>query len=171
MSWDTYIKQFKNYLKIESSLAGNSVDAYIRDVNKLYEFMQLSGSSIDPTRLKRRNLQEFINYVNELGLSPYSQARIISGLKSFYRFLALEDLIDEDPTALLESPRLGRKLPHVLSLEEINSLLDAIDMSRPDGHRNRAILEILYSSGLRVSELVNLKLNNIFWDIQFFRIL
>jgi integrase/recombinase XerD len=170
MNWEIYIKQFKNYLKIECALSDNSIEAYTRDISKLREFVELSQINLSPLQIKSNHLQQFITYVSELGLSPHSQARMISGLKSFFKFLMIEEVIRDDPSTLIEGPKLGRKLPDTLSFSEIEFLLQAVDLSKPAGHRDRAILEILYSSGLRVSELTGLKLNNIFWDIQFFRI-
>lgn len=170
VSWDTYINQFKNFLKLERSLAENSVAAYIRDVTKLKEFFEIKKTNMTPLQVEQRHLTDFLEFVHDLGLSPYSQARLLSGIKSFYQFLLYEDLIELDPSALLETPKLGRKLPDTLNVTEIDRLLEAIDHSKPDGMRNRAILETLYSSGLRVSELTDLKISNIYEDIGFLRI-
>jgi integrase/recombinase XerD len=170
VSWDSYINQFKNFLKLERSLAENSIAAYLRDVTKLKEFFQIKKMNITPPQVQQQHLTDFLEFINELGLSPYSQARLLSGIKSFYQFLLYEDLIDLDPSALLETPKLGRKLPDTLDITEIDLLLEAIDHSRPDGMRNRAMLETLYSSGLRVSELIELKISNIYEDIGFLRI-
>lgn len=170
MSWAFQITQFKNYLKLERSLSDNSVQAYIRDIEKLNQFFQLKNLEIDPVDVTSLNLQDFIQYVNELGLAPHSQARILSGIKAFYKYLVFEDLIENDPTQLIEGPKLGRKLPDTLDFNEIVSLLEAIDHSTPEGQRNRAMLEVLYSSGLRVSELINLRLTNILEDIGFLRV-
>lgn len=171
MNWESYIKQFSNYLKLERSLAGNSVEAYVRDVEKLNQFMEMNHPSLSPVKVKAKQLQEFIEYVNELGMSAYSQARILSGIKSFYKFLMIEDLIENDPTTLIEGPKLGRKLPDTLDYPEIIQLFEAIDMSTPEGARNRAMLEVLYSSGLRVSELVELRIANVYFDIGFLRVI
>lgn len=170
MSWTFQITQFKNYLKLERSLSDNSVQAYIRDIEKLSQFFELKNLEIDPVDVTSHNLQDFIQYVNELGLAPHSQARILSGVKAFYKYLAFEDLIENDPTQLIEGPKLGRKLPDTLDFNEIVSLLEAIDHSTPEGQRNRAMLEVLYSSGLRVSELIDLRLTNIMEDIGFLRV-
>ncbi len=124
-----------------------------------------------PMKVTSRQLQGFIEYVNELGMSAYSQARILSGIKAFYKFLMVEDLVENDPTALLEGPKLGRKLPDTLDYPEIVKLLEAIDLSTPEGARNRAMLEVLYSSGLRVSELVELRMGNVYFDIGFLRVI
>ncbi|MTI40078.1 site-specific tyrosine recombinase XerD [Fulvivirga lutimaris] len=170
MSWTFQITQFKNYLKLERSLSDNSVQAYIRDIEKLSQFFELKNLEIEPVDVTSHNLQDFIQYVNELGLAPHSQARILSGVKAFYKYLAFEDLIENDPTQLIEGPKLGRKLPDTLDFNEIVSLLEAIDHSSPEGQRNRAMLEVLYSSGLRVSELIDLRLTNIMEDIGFLRV-
>lgn len=171
MNWDTYIKQFSNYLKLERSLAGNSIEAYVRDVEKLNQFMEMNHPALSPLKVKAKQLQEFIEYINELGMSAYSQARILSGLKAFFKFMMIEELIENDPTALIEGPKLGRKLPDTLDYQEILKLLEAIDMSKPEGARNRAMLEVLYSSGLRVSELVELRMGNVYFDIGFLRVI
>ncbi|MET7256617.1 site-specific tyrosine recombinase XerD [Dyadobacter fermentans] len=169
--WQSYIKHFKNYLRLERSLSGNSVEAYVRDVEKLEEFLELSKIDLAPARLQEEHLSAFLKYVAELGLAAHSQARMLSGIKAFFKYLMLENEITEDPTELLESPRLPRKLPDVLSYEEIETMLSAIDHSTPEGTRNRAIMEVLYSSGLRVSELTDLQLTNCHFDIGFLRII
>jgi integrase/recombinase XerD len=171
LNWENYIKQFGQYLKVERSLSQNSVDAYVRDVEKLKQFMELAGSTSSPLKTSSKELQKFIHYLNELGMSAHSQARIISGVKAFFKYLTYEDLIDNNPAALLEGPKLGRKLPDTLEYGEIVRLFDAIDLSSPEGARNRAMLETLYSSGLRVSELVELRLANIYFDIGFLRVI
>ncbi len=170
MNWDTYIKQFGQYLKLERSLSQNSIDAYVHDVEKLKQFVDLSGSKSSPIKISSKELQKFIHYINELGMSAYSQARILSGLKAFFKYLTFEELIENNPAALLEGPKLGRKLPDTLEYTEIVKLLEAIDLSTNEGARNRAMLETLYSSGLRVSELVELRLANIYFDIGFLRV-
>ena len=170
MSWDRYILQFKNYLKLERSLSQNSIENYLRDVVKLKQFTEISNRNPGPLEVSGIDLQDFLEYINTVGLSSHSQARIISGLKAFFKYLLYEDFIHKDPTALIEGPKLGRKLPDVLEVTEINNLLEAIDHSTPEGARNRAILEVLYSSGLRVSELVDLKLSNVYFDIGFMRV-
>ncbi|WAC12235.1 site-specific tyrosine recombinase XerD [Dyadobacter pollutisoli] len=169
--WQSYIKHFKNYLRLERSLSGNSVDAYVRDVEKLEEFLELSEITLPPAKITEEHLAAFLKYLSDLGLAAHSQARMLSGIKAFFKYLLLENEITEDPTELLESPRLPRKLPDVLSYEEIESMLAAIDHSTPEGTRNRAIMEVLYSSGLRVSELTGLQLTHCYFDIGFIRIL
>lgn len=169
--WEIYIQEYENYLKLERSLSGNSVEAYVHDVVKLKQFLEISNLSISPLQVTLGHLHDFIEYINDLGMSAHSQARMISGLKSFYKFLVYENELDADPTALLETPKLGRKLPDTLEVHEIDSILAAIDHSKPEGMRNRAMLETLYSSGLRVSELINLKTSNIHFEIGFLRVL
>src|SRR5690348_14200814 len=171
MNVDPTIRQFTNYLKLERSLSANSIEAYVRDVEKLKQFLELRHAGAGFLKVDFKFLQSFLEYINELGLSAQSQARILSGIKAFYNFLLAEDLITENPTTLLEGPKLGRKLPDTLDYPEIEKLLNAIDLSTPEGGRNRAMLEVLYSSGLRVSELVELKLNNIYFDVGFLRVI
>ncbi len=169
--WELHIKHFRSYLRIERSLSANSIDAYVRDVELLRRFMSLHHKGTSPLKVNARMIQEFLGYLNELDMSVFSQARILSGVKAFYRYLVNEELIENDPTQLIEGPRLGRKLPDTLSFHEIEQLLNAIDLSTPEGARNRAMLELLYCSGLRVSELVELRLNHIYFDIKFLRII
>ena len=169
--WQSYIKHFKNYLQLERSFSDNSVQAYIRDTEKLAEYLELAAINLSPVDIKEEHLLAFLKYLSELGLSAHTQARMLSGIKAFYKYLILENEITEDPTELIEAPRLPRKLPDVLSYEEIEQILQAIDHSTPEGTRNRAIIEVLYSSGLRVSELVGLQLTFCYFDIGFIRIL
>ncbi len=171
LSWNTYTKQFKNYLKLERSLAANSIEAYIADISKLRQFFDLNQRETTPPQIVQQDLISFLEFINELGMSAYTQARMVSGLKAFFRFLVYEEVITKDPSELLEAPKLGRKLPDTLDLPEIEQLFEAIDMSTPEGTRNRAMLETLYSSGLRVSELINLKISNIHEDIGFLRVI
>lgn len=170
MNWSILIKQFISYLKLERSLSDNSIQAYQRDVAKLRQFLEISNIEVSPTGVNSDHLSEFMQYLGKLGLSPHSQARMLSGIKTFYNYLVYEEIIDEDPSSSIEMPKLDRKLPDTLNLSEIENILGAIDMSTPEGTRNRAIIEVLYSSGLRVSELVNLRMNNIYFDIGFMRI-
>jgi len=169
--WQSYIKHFKNYLRLERSFSDNSVQAYIRDTEKLAEYLELAAINLSPADIKEEHLLAFLKYLSELGLSAHTQARMLSGIKAFYKYLILENEISGDPTELIEAPRLPRKLPDVLSYEEIERILLAIDHSTPEGTRNRAIIEVLYSSGLRVSELVGLQLTFCYFDIGFIRIL
>jgi len=169
-SWDRDIKDFGNYLKLERSLSQNSIEAYVRDVTKLAEFVELRISGTLPESITYRQLQGFLKFLNEMGMSAHSQARILSGVKGFFKYLLFEERIEKDPTTLLEGPRLGRRLPDTLDYTEIVRLLEAVDLSTPEGARNRAMLEVLYSSGLRVSELVELKIPNIYFDLGFLRV-
>jgi len=171
MSWDFQIKQFQNYLKLERALSENSVDAYIRDAVKLKQFVENYNVPVNPTSVTLIHLTDFIEMLVELGMSAYSQARIISGIKAFYKYLLFEGVIDNDPTMLLEAPRLGRKLPDTLGVHEIDQMLAAIDHSTPEGTRNRAIIETLYSCGLRVSELIGLKISDLYFDAGFIRVI
>ncbi|MGC3948034.1 MAG: site-specific tyrosine recombinase XerD [Chryseolinea sp.] len=171
MNWELHSKHFGHYLKLERSLAANSIEAYIRDVKLLQQFMAERHAGVTPLTVTTPHLREFLEHINNLGMSAYSQARILSGLKAFYKYLINEDLVQTDPTALLEGPHLGRKLPDTLSYQEIEQLLNAIDVSTPEGARNRAMIEVLYSSGLRVSELVDLRMSNVYTDIGFLRVI
>jgi integrase/recombinase XerD len=164
MAWSSYIKQFETYLKLERSLSSNSIEAYVRDVKKLAQFSEMMLAGASAIKLTYPQLQTFLQYISEMGMSAFSQARILSGIKAFYKFLLMEELISDNPTTLLEGPKLGRILPDTLSVEEIDKLLVAIDLSLPEGQRNRAILEVLYSCGLRVSECVELKLNDLYLE-------
>jgi integrase/recombinase XerD len=171
MSWLGYIKGFKSYLKLERSLSENSVEAYMHDITMLDQFLGMQNLKITPADTKLSHLQEFIAWINEMGMSAASQARIISGIKAFFRYMVMENLIVNDPSQLIESPKLGRKLPDTLSVLEINDLIGAIDLSSKEGARNKAMLETLYSCGLRVSELVNLNLSNLHLEIGFVKVL
>ena len=170
MDWRSAIKGFQAYLKLERSLSGNSIEAYSRDIEKLYQFADSQTNKINPQNITLTHLRQFIVWINELGMIPSSQARILSGVKSFYKYLLMEDLIKSDPSELLESPKIQRKLPDTLSINDINKLIDAIDVSKPEGGRNKAILEVLYGCGLRVSELTELKLSNLYLDIEFIKV-
>lgn len=170
MNWKVYIQGFKSFLQLEKSLSKNSVEAYLHDVDLLMRFLELKKYSLTPKDLELNHLQDFLKWINELGMSAHSQARIISGIKSFYKYLLLENVLNHNPTELIEAPKLGRKLPDTLSLDEINKIIDAIDLSSPEGQRNKAILETLYSCGLRVSELVNLKISNLYFNDEFIKV-
>jgi integrase/recombinase XerD len=159
MSWKSSILGFKSYLQVERSLSTNSVDAYIRDVKKLETFAK--KKKISELNINKSDLSDFVSNISKEGISARSQSRIISGIKAFYKYLIMEDYITADPTQLLESPKIGMKLPDTLSIEEIDKLIAAIDLSTEQGERNRAMLEILYSCGLRVTELITLKLSNV----------
>jgi len=169
--WESYKKGFRAYLQLEKSLSRNSIDAYQRDLDKLTQYIQLTGELQNPADINLSFLQGFIKWLAELGLSDSSQSRIISGLRSFYSFCLQERIVNTDPTELLEAPKLRRSLPDVLSFEEIELMIAQIDYSKPEGGRNRAILETLYSCGLRVSELVNLRRSHLYLDIGFIRVI
>jgi len=171
MNWDSYINGFKSYLKLERSLSENSVEAYLHDIEKLRLFLVYSKADVQPEEIDLKLLQGFLKWVNELGMSASSQSRMITGIKAFYKFLLMEDILKEDPTQLMESPSQARKLPDVLSVEEINGIIEAIDLSKAGGQRNKAMLETLYSCGLRVSELVNLKISNLHLREGFIRVI
>lgn len=171
MTWSDYISEYLSYLKLEKSLSENSIDAYKRDIKMLLSFLELKKLNISPAETELLHLKQFISWVNELGMSARTQARVISGIKSFFKFLLIDEKIDRDPTSLLEAPKIGRRLPEVLSVEEIDNLIGAIDLSKPEGHRNKAIIETLYSCGLRVSELINLRLTDLFFDQGFIKVL
>jgi integrase/recombinase XerD len=168
-SWNRYIKEFVSYLKIEKGLAENSIFAYQNDVAKLHDF----SVSIDKNaeQISYNDLKLFIAALYDLGLSARTQARIISGIKQFYGYLLLENYITVDPSELLDQPKIGRKLPEVLTIEEIDRLIDSLDMSKTESHRNKAIIETLYSCGLRVSELVNLRFSDLFFEEGFIRVI
>lgn len=166
-----YLKSFKTYLRLERALSHNSIDAYLNDIRNLTQYLDISHKYTNIKQVTPSDLKSFISWANELGMLPSTQARVISGLKSFFGFLLLEQITDTDPTALIEAPRLSRKLPDVLNLPEINSLIGAIDASRPGGMRNKAIIEILYGCGLRVSELVNLKISEVYEDEGFIKVI
>ncbi|OFY83099.1 MAG: site-specific tyrosine recombinase XerD [Bacteroidetes bacterium RIFCSPLOWO2_12_FULL_35_15] len=170
MNWKIYIEGYKSFLALEKSLSKNSIEAYIHDVQKLYHFLEIKKQDLSPKEIDLKKLQEFLKYLNEFSISAPSQARIISGIKGFYKYLLLENVLNNDPTALLEAPKLGRKLPDTLNIDEINKLLDAIDLSSAEGQRNRALLETLYSCGLRVSELVNLKISHLYFKDGFVKV-
>ncbi len=170
MDWEKDISGFKLFLKIEKSLSQNSIKSYINDINKFIQFLDIKGLDLQADQIKFKHIKEFLLWITELGISARSQARIISGLKAFYKYLLIEDKINKSPLELIESPRIGQKLPVVLTIQEIDNLIANIDVSKPEGHRNRAIIETLYSCGLRVSELVNLKISNLYLKHEFIKV-
>ncbi len=169
--WLAYKKGFKAYLQLEKSLSANSVDAYLHDIEKLTAFLELSGSKLGPHEITLQQLEQFIEWICQLGMVPGSQARIISGLRSFFKYCLLEQIITINPAALLEAPKLKRALPDILSFNEIETIIHQIDLSKPEGGRNKAILETLYSCGLRVTELVNLRLSCLYLDVGFIKVI
>ncbi|WP_316803475.1 site-specific tyrosine recombinase XerD [Pedobacter nototheniae] len=171
MLWQSYIKGFTVYLKLERSLSGNSVDAYLNDIDKLRQYYATLGLEPKLNEIKVEDVKLFITWLNELGMQASTQARVISGLKAFFSFLMLEDVVQSDPVSLIEAPKISRKLPDTLNIYEINSLIDAIDASKPEGMRNKAIIEVLYGCGLRVSELTDLKISNLYPQIEFIKVI
>ncbi len=165
------IENFRAFLKIEKSLADNSIESYISDIEKLVNFIDITDAQLTFSLDDIGILKTFVEDLNKMGIAARSQARIISGIRAFYKYLLVTDQIDTDPTKLLEMPTLGKKLPVFLSVEEVDSIKSAIDLSKPEGHRNKAIIETLYSCGLRVSELLNLKLTDLFFDLDFIKVL
>ena len=165
-----YSESFRAHLRLEKSLAGNSIDGYLADVSKLFEFLSMAYPSLQPSSVTQNHLREFLSWLNEVGLGARSQARIISGIKSYFRFLVMENLLPESPASLIESPRLPRNLPEVLSAKQINSMITSIDLSGKHGHRNKAIIEVMYGCGLRVSELIGLKISHISFEEEYIRV-
>lgn len=170
MLWKNYINDYTLYLKLEKGLSQNTYQAYLQDINKLYQFIEQTNPDLKIEDIKTEDLRDFIKYLNGFGLSEKSQSRIISGIKSFFKYLFFENHISDDPAALLSMPNIGRKLPIVLSVDEIDLIINSIDLSHYLGHRNRAIIEVLYSCGLRVSELTDLKISNLFIKQGFIKI-
>jgi integrase/recombinase XerD len=169
--WEAYKKGFKAWLQLEKSLSENSVESYLHDIEKLTEYMVASDNMKTPAEVDLKLLQHFLKWVNELGMTATSQARIISGIRSFYKYCLMENIVTVDPAALLEAPKLKRKLPDVLNLQEIEAMLSKIDLSTPEGSRNKAILETMYSCGLRVSEVVNLRISCLYLDVGFIKVI
>ncbi|HOD09925.1 MAG TPA: site-specific tyrosine recombinase XerD [Flavobacterium sp.] len=169
MNWNSYIKSFQSYLKIERGLSKNTIDNYTFDLERLLLFLSQNQIEVSPITIKEETIQQFI-YTISKELNARSQARILSGLKSFFNYLIFEDYRTDNPMELIETPKIGRKLPDTLSLQEIDALISAIDLSKPEGERNRAMLETLYGCGLRVSELVTLKISDLFFEEDFIKI-
>lgn len=168
--WDTYKKHFKAYLQLEKSLSDNSTEAYIHDIEKLTDYLREKGDAKTPGDISLQDLQDFVHWIADLGMTPTSQARIISGIRAFYKYCLLEDIVKEDPSLLLQSPKMKRALPDVLNFEEIENIIAQIDVSKPEGARNKAIIETMYSCGLRVSEVVNLRISQLYLDVGFIRV-
>ena len=169
--WEAYKKGYKAWLQLEKSLADNSVQAYLHDIEKLTSYLLVKKNLKTPDEITLKDLEKFVQWVHELGMTPTSQARIISGLRSFYKYCLLEQVSSTDPTVLLEAPKLKRLLPDILSFEEIEMIIAVIDLSKPEGGRNKAILETMYSCGIRVSELVNLKISCLYLDVGFIKVI
>jgi integrase/recombinase XerD len=170
MNWPICIKQFEEYLKLEKSLSRHSVEAYHRDITKLTEFLDIKKLQVAPEHITPDIIRDFLEWIGELGMTAHSQARTLSGIRAFYKFLIMEDMVQADPTDTIEAPKLSRKLPDTLHFHEIEQMLAAIDLSTPEGTRNRAMLETLYSSGLRVSELLDLRMSNLYEDMGFLKV-
>lgn len=170
MDWDLAKKGFKNYLKLERSLAKHSIEAYLRDIDKIPQFLASVEKNIQPLAIQTKDLKDLLVWVNQLGMLATSQARLISGIKAFYKYLVMEDFLKQSPAELIEAPKTRRKLPDVLTIYEIEELIAALDLSKTENTRNKAMLETLYSCGLRVSELIGLKLSNFYPDDEFIKI-
>lgn len=171
MNWPLALQSFRSYLLLERSMSTHTIEAYLNDVGRFVQWLDLKDISRSPLSVQPDDLTQFIFWANQLGLEASTQARLISGLRAFYKYLLVADLLEEDPTEWLESPRMRRKIPEVLSIHEVQKILEAIDLSEPNGPRNRAMIEVLYASGLRVSELVNLRLTHLFLAANFIKIL
>lgn len=170
MNWDSYRKGFEAYLRLEKSLSRNSIEAYRRDLESFVSFLADHAPGKQPPAIDLSDFQAFVKWLHEKKLGARSQMRILSGMRAFFKYLLMENLITRDPTELIESPRIGRKLPDVLTVEEMERLIAAIDLSKPEGERNKAILETLYSCGLRVTELINLKVSNLYFKEEYIRV-
>lgn len=169
--WEAYKKGYKGWLQLEKSLADNSVEAYMHDLEKFTTFLKESKGANTPADITLKELESFVQWIHEMGMTVTSQARIISGIRSFYKYCLVEQLVKADPTLMLEAPKTTRKLPDVLSFDEIEKIIASLDLSKPEGGRNKAIFETMYSCGLRVSELVNLRISNLFMDVGFIKVL
>ena len=167
-NWQVIKKEFEQFLKFERGLSINSIEAYLNDVSKFQIYCEDNGLVLN--KVVRKDIQDFLHWLQEFNISPFTQSRLISGLKTFFSFLIIEHELDNNPTELLQAPRLARKLPSVLSIHEIDQLIAAIDLSSTEGQRNKTIIEVLYGCGLRVSELVNLKISNLFLDVEFIKV-
>ena len=171
MDWKSGINGFQAYLMLERKLSQHSVEAYLRDVEKLAQYFSQDNQTVMPNVLTYDHIEGFIHAMYEVGLGARSQARMISGIKAFFKFMLLEDIIEDDPTNLISGPKIGQKLPDVLSIEEINRMLNSIDLSHPQGTRNKAIIETLYASGLRVTELISLRISHLYFDDNMIRVI
>jgi integrase/recombinase XerD len=171
LNWPLYIKGFKAYLRLEKSLSENSIQAYERDVEKLVQYLEYHNLQVQPGEVTLKTLQDYLKWIHQLGMSARTQARVISGLRTFFRYLLLENVIRTNPAELLESPRMGRELPDTLRIDEIEKMIDSIDLSTGEGERNKAMMEVLYGCGLRVSELVNLRLSDLHFSEGFISVI
>ena len=171
MSWQSYIKGVKSYLQLEKSLSANTVEAYLRDISKFVNYLETENLKLNVDEVELKHFEGFVKAISELGFDATSQARIVAGIRAFYRYLLMEDILSINPTELLTTPKRSLKLPDTLSVDEINALFATIDLSTPEGMRNRAMLEVLYGCGLRVTELVNLKISNLFFEDDFIKVI
>ncbi|MBX2931720.1 MAG: site-specific tyrosine recombinase XerD [Chitinophagaceae bacterium] len=169
--WEVYKKGFKSWLQLEKSLSNNSVNAYLRDIDKLTSYLQIKEKKLSPEEISLNELQQFIQWIGQLEMTATSQARIVSGIRSFFKYCLTEEIVSNDPSTLLDTPKTKRALPDVLSFEEIENIIAQIDVSKPEGTRNKAIVETMYSCGLRVSEVVNLKISCLYLDVGFIRVI
>jgi integrase/recombinase XerD len=167
----SHLRSYKAYLRLERSMAANTISAYLNDISKFAQYLDFAGKKFEVENIDVEDIKKFITWINELGMQVSSQSRVISGLKSFFGFLLIEDVITTDPTLLLEMPRISKLLPDTLNIEEINSIVEAVDASKPDGIRNKAIIEVLYGCGLRVTELINLKISNLFYQEEYLKVI
>jgi integrase/recombinase XerD len=170
LDWTRYTTDFNAFLKIEKSLSGNSISAYLSDLEKMINFFMIRGYDLKPEEVTYSHLKELLIWAGESGMSPRSQSRMISGIKSFFRYLLIDERISSNPAELLESPKTGRKLPVILSVPEIDRIIAAIDLSKAEGYRNKAIIETLYSCGLRVTELIDLRITHLFFNEGFIKV-
>jgi integrase/recombinase XerD len=171
MSWNVYIRGYKNYLQIEKSLSNNTVDAYCRDIIKLNEFFNNELITKKINKLSYQDFQNYLSHLNKQKINARSQSRVISSIRSFFKYLLLEKIVEENPSDLLENPKTGKKLPEFLTIKEVDELVQQIDRSKSDGERNLAIIEVLYGCGLRVTELIELKISEIYWKEGFIRVI
>jgi integrase/recombinase XerD len=171
MNWTESIRNFEVYMRLEKGMSVHSIDAYLNDVQKLRQYLEIHKIAKGPTEVTYDDLTRFITFMNELGIARRSQARMLSGIRAFYHYMIMDEVMIEDPTVLVESPKLEQYLPDILSIEEIDTLLSNVDLSDPQGHRNRAMLETLYACGLRVTELINLKISYMYLDVGFVRVI
>ena len=172
MSWqDKYIRDYSIFIRLEKSLSANSQEAYLGDLNKFFQFLELRFPGLTPPDCSLEELREFVQWISELGLSAVSQSRVVSSIRGFYKFLKIEGLVEKNPASLLETPRIGRKLPDILTADEIDRIISTIDLSHDYAYRNMAIIEVLYGCGLRVSELTGLLISNINFKYQYLRII
>lgn len=170
MNWQSYINGYQSFLRLEKSLSKNSVEAYVHDVEKLIQYLEWAGLPKGPGQITLYDLQDFLKWINGLGMTATSQARVVSGLRGFYKYLLIENIVGNDPSEMLESPKTGRKLPVFLSVEEINLLANSIDLSTSEGKRNKVILEVMYGCGLRVSEVISLRITNLYFNEGFIKV-